>query len=359
MKRPPLDLIAERAGVSLATASRVINSGPNVAPATRQRVLEAMHALSPPGMKNVTYSIALIIPDGENQYFTDVALQLDRECERRAASLMVASSDGRADREMHLLQRFLEIEVDGLLFIPAGAGDGMALLSVLDNPQVPPIVAFDRAVDPLDTVTVDPRKGTIAAIDYLVTARGHERIGYIKGLAGTRTAVDRFDAFNEALSLHRLAIRDEWVFEGDYKVAGGLRAADNFLELLKLPVEERPSALLAANDLMAMGVIQRLTEAGLSLPRDLSIVGFDGIPAASWVTPKLATIEQPTDRLVKTALNLLIERINRGSDWRADKARSISLDSEFRVGDLNSSVADYRATPGLRVVTGGRKASAS
>ena len=348
MRRTQLDLIAARAGVSLATASRVMRNEPNVAPATRQRVLEAIQALSPPG-RTAALTVALIIPDHDNPFFTNLAFELDRECDRRGASLMIASSDGRADREMHLIERFTENDVDGLLFISSGAGDGMSLVAVGESPDRPPLVSLDRFTPGFDTVSVDPRVGTIEAIDHLFT-RGHKRIGYIKGLAGTRTAADRFDVFCEALAHHRLGVNEEWVFVGDFKVESGKAAAN---ELLAMAPEDRPTALLAANDLMAMGVIQRFSEAEQPLPRHMSIVGFDGIPAASWITPKLATIAQPTGQLAREALNLLIEHIALGRQRRDNKPKLILLKSEFQVGDSNFSVADVGTAADLRLVEGG------
>jgi DNA-binding LacI/PurR family transcriptional regulator len=323
---------------------------PNVAPTTRKRVLEAIQALSLPAGRAAALRIALIVPDHDNPFFTNLAFQLDQECDRRGASLTIASSDGRADREMHLVERFTENEVDGLLFISSGAGEGMSLLAV-DDADRPPVVSLDRLAPGFDAVTVDPRRGTVQAIDHLVT-RGHVDIGYIKGLYGTRTASDRFDAFIEAMALHRLDVREEWVFEGDFKVGAGKDAAR---QLLNLEPDERPTALLAANDLMAMGVMQAFGEAELPLPEHMSIVGFDGIPAAEWITPKLSTIVQPAADLAREALNLLIANINSGSR-SPQTPHFVFLESEFKVGDKNYSIAD-RHEQRLRVLNGGARAT--
>jgi LacI family transcriptional regulator len=346
VKRPPLEIIADRAGVSIATASRVINNGANVAPDTQRRVFEALRDLTP--AKKNALSIALVIPDAGNPFFPLLAFMLDQECDRRGASLMMASSDGRADRELHLLERFIEIGVNGIIFIPAGSGHNGTLLSFIDHDEAPPVIALDRPISGYDSVTADPRKGMIEAIDYLVT-NGHTRIGYITGLAGTQTAVERLEVFYEALAAHRLDVPSEWVFDGDFQVVSGWRTADALLEMHH--PEERPTAILAGNDLMAMGLMQRLTEEGWSLPQQLSVVGFDNIPAAAWVNPRLATIAQPTRRLAREAFNLLNARIKfrRQED---EEPKLISLETKFNVSE-HGSVGRHDDNVALRVLRGG------
>jgi DNA-binding LacI/PurR family transcriptional regulator len=303
LMRPRLEVIAQKAGVSLATVSRVLNNLPNVSDRTRERVLAALRELSPP--RRQTLIIGLILPDTANQFFTELAFELDRECERRGASLMIASSDGRADRELNLLDRFISLGIDGLLFISSGTGQSEALLRTVAGAEMPPIIAFDRGLGSFDRVTVDSRKGTEQAVDHLV-AHGHSRIGYLKGQANTETAIERFESFQIAMAKNHLEITDDWVFEGDYRPDSGRQCAE---ALFALERAQRPTAMLAGNDLMAVALMQRLQEAGWKLPQDLSIIGFDDIPVASWVYPRLTTIAQPITRLVREAMNLLTQRI--------------------------------------------------
>ena len=303
LMRPRLEVIAQKAGVSLATVSRVLNNQPNVSEKTRERVLATLRELSPP--RRQTLLIGLILPDTANQFFTEMAFELDRECERRGASLVIASSDGRADRELNLLDRFISLGVDGLLFISSGTGQSEVLLRTIASDDMPPIIAFDRGLGGLDRVTVDSRRGTEQAVDHLV-AYGHTKIGYLKGQSNTETAIERFESFQIAMTKNQLVIIDDWVFEGDYRPESGRHCAE---ALLALDWTQRPTAFLAANDLMAIALMQRLQEAGWKLPQDLSIIGFDDIPAASWVHPRLTTIAQPIARLVREAMNLLTQRI--------------------------------------------------
>jgi LacI family transcriptional regulator len=316
--RAPLELIADKAGVSMATASRVVNNQPNVASTTREKVLSAVRELAPSHRQ--TLLIGLVLPDPQNPMFTELAFELDRECERRNASLMIASSDGRADRELYLLERFISLGVDGILFISSGTGQSEALLHAASPGHAPPLVGLDRGVGGHDRVTVDSKKGTEQAVDHLVVF-GHTRIGYLKGLLGTETAAERFESFQIAMAKNRLDVNPQWVHDGDYQPETGREFAE---KLLTLKPADRPTAVLAANDLMALALMQRLAEAGWTLPYELSVIGFDDIPACNWVHPRLTTIAQPRRRLVREALNLLTRRI-------AEAASTTPTDAEPQV----------------------------
>jgi LacI family transcriptional regulator, galactose operon repressor len=343
-----LDLIADRAGVSMATVSRVLNNKPNVSVDTRQRVLDVMRELSP--LKVSSLVIGLVIPDHNNQFFTDTAFQFQQECDRRNTVLLVASSDGRADRELDIISRFITYSVDGIIFISAGTGQSKALLSTFAQEDMPPVLSFDRGVENYDRVAGDSRNGTQQAVDHLVSY-GHKTIGYIKGIEGTETAAERFESFEAAMDMAGLKIRKEWVFSGDYQPKGGRDCAE---ALLSMDAIERPTAILSANDLMAIALMQRLSEAGWCLPRDLSVIGFDGIPAASWVHPRLVTIAQKVSQLVPEALNLLLSRIaQRSSDAPViPEPKLIIIKPELQTG--KSVDKPFNVKSDLRVIHGAK-----
>jgi DNA-binding LacI/PurR family transcriptional regulator len=170
-----------------------------------------------------------------------------------------------------------------------------------------PVLAFDRKVTSgnFDFVAVDSRAGTLRAVDYLV-ALGHRKLGYVKGLKDTFSANERFESFTEALSKHGLPLNVDWTFEGDYTVAAGTRAAEKLLTRAK---NNLPTAMLTANDLIAIGLMQKLQEAGWTLPDEMSIVGFDNIQWSEWTYPSLTTIAQPMRAMVKHASEVLVQRI--------------------------------------------------
>ena len=239
---------------------------------------------------------------------------------------MSASSDGRADRELELLERFSDLGVNGILFVTSGTGQSEALLGALGRDKIPPIVSFDRWIRGLDGVAIDSRKAMAQAVARL-KGLGHEKVAYLRGLAGTETAAERFESFILAMDKAGLAAEERWIFDGDYQPEAGQGCAN---EILMMSPNDRPSALLAANDVMAILLMQRLQECGWSLPRDMSVVGFDDILGSSWIYPQLATIGQPLSRMVKEAMSLLARRIaERARNNYLEEARLVTVEPEF------------------------------
>jgi DNA-binding LacI/PurR family transcriptional regulator len=312
--------------VSEATVSRVLNNQPHVADRTRQRVLTALRELEPP--RRQTIQVGLIVPDANNPFFTQLAFDLDRECERRSATLILASSDGRADRELRLLDRFSNMKVDALFFVSAGTGQSRALARTIKRDFDLPLIALDRGLEGRDRIAVDSATGMADALQYLIH-QGHTKIGYLKGLLGTETAMERHEAFEAAMSKHQLDIRPDWIFDGDFQATSGQRCADS---LLATDLSAWPTALMTANDLMAIALVQHLQRAGVRVPSDLSIVGFDDIGFSSWVNPRLTTIAQPTQTLAVEAMNLLLSNMA-DAPRQSDEPRIVTLQPRLVIRD--------------------------
>lgn len=317
--------VALQARVSNATVSRVINNQGYVKEETRERVLEAM--------RNISYAkprrnlIGLIIPDSPNPFFSQLSFTFERalEVEKPRKYLLTLCSEGRADREMELIEWFKQFGIEGLIYISAGKSSETLLR--LEADMRIPTVAFDRRVFPgkLDYVAVNSRQGTLAAVDHLV-AHGHKRIAYLKGKKDTETAKERFESFCDAMKRTHLDIHKDWIFDGDYTFVSGRRCAEL---LIKLSVNEAasPTALIAANDVMAIAAMQRLQQQGWVLPTMLSVIGFDDIEWSRWCFPALTTIRQPITQLVLETLRLLNKRIKE----LAEDAEPRSQPSHFEI----------------------------
>ena len=329
MKRVPLHRIALEANVSEATVSRVLNNQPNVAPKTRERVLSIVRILgrTPQSEK----LIGLIVPETLSTFFSTFAFELDQECKRRDSHVLVANSNTRADKESELLDILCNSGVRGIVFTCVGP---TAVETILSHPEVGarvPIIAFDRSVplDHIDFVTCGSRKATRQAIEHLIQ-NGHSRIGYLRGLRASSTATDRYASFQYWMSNLGLAINPKWMFPGDFQVASGRRCAQ---QLLTMPEEERPTAIVTANDAMAVSLMQQLQKAGWSLPGQLSVIGFDGIPIGDWVHPRLTTMAQPMRKLARTAASILFDRISEVDHGVVDKqpVRRVSVDAVLTI----------------------------
>jgi LacI family transcriptional regulator len=313
--------IAERAGVSLMTVSRVLNGKPDVAPATRDAVLRHAYELGYVSHRNArgrasrrTGLIALTIPyvRGEGDYFAEIMAGVTDALYERDARVVLCPTRHEHDREASLLGRLLHGTTDGgLLIAPSESAEELAALRI----QGYPFVVVDPIAPPgEDTVLVTATNaaGGRAATKHLI-ALGHRRIGVISGPRDWPASVDRLAGYHAALVTAGLPVLPELVVESDFRAGGGEAAAER---LLAQP--EPPTAIFAFNDNMAIGASRAAARHGLTVPADLSVVGFDDTEAASLVAPALTTVRQPLQEMGRAAVGLLYRQIER---QRLDAAR--------------------------------------
>jgi LacI family transcriptional regulator len=303
MARPSLQEIADAAKVSPATVSRVLNNRPLVAESTRTQVVDALRSLGGGFISEPV--IGLILPDSSNPFFTELAFRLQDELQGKGLHLLIAASEGKLDQESYLLDQFKGLNVSGLIYIGAGANSEALLGLVAEG--VLPVVVLDRRLRAgnLDSVVTSSFVATRAAVSFLV-AQGHSRVGYLSGLPETETAQHRLESFTEAMSHNGLSLDERHLIHGDYSLSAGQKCGQRVTEM---KASERPTAMVVANDLMAIGMMQRCQELGMSIPMDLSVIGFDGIALGAGVYPALTTIEQPVAQLVGATARLLIMRV--------------------------------------------------
>jgi LacI family transcriptional regulator len=305
--------VARLAEVSQPVVSYVLSgdSRASVAADTRQRVLDAIEQLgyvphhaarSLRGQR--TYTIAGIIPDITNPFYPAFERGIQDVAEAAGYDLITYNTDGLLEKERKCLRSALAGRVDGIIITPFRVPlsecvhlveEGVAVVA-LTHEQPPADAA-------LDTLAIDSTAAAMAAVTYL-TERGHHRIGMVAGEAGTPPREDRVRGYIEALSARHLHFDSMLVRGADFSEAGGFQATR---ELLRLP--QRPTALFAANDLMAIGAMAACREVGLRIPDDIAIVGFDDIPAARLVEPPLTTVAQYPERLGAHAAELLLQRL--------------------------------------------------
>lgn len=306
--------MARLAAVSQPLVSYVLSGDPNapVAPETRARVMAAIEELGyvPSHAARSLRSqralaIGAIIPDITNPFYPAFARGIQNVAEREGYDLIAYNSDGLLERERKFMQSALAGRVDGVILSPFKiAMNELADIAEMNIPVV--ALTSRRPVDgrpPVDTVHVDCVASARRAVEHLI-ARGHRRIGMIAGEAGTPPREDRVLGYRQALEAAGMRADDMLVRGADFNEEGGYVAAG---ELLRL--SPRPTAIFAANDLMAMGAMAALFEAGLRIPHDMAIVGFDDIPAARLLAPPLTTVAQYPDRLGTRTAELLLERL--------------------------------------------------
>lgn len=298
--------IAEVAGVSAASVTRFFDKKSKLRPETEKKIAKAVKDLR--ANMPVDKVVGLIIPDANNPYFTSIAFEFEKEFERQGWHLLISNSEGELSRDLKIIDRYKSLGISGLIYINGGdQNDKLYSSLILDHHNLP-VLSFDRPLESrtFDYVVIDSKKGTLQSIDYLFT-KGHQRIAYLKGLKGTLTAKQRYEAYMEAMAANRIKVDEKLIFEGDYQFGSGVECADRLIEMKQ---EERPTAIICANDLMAIGLMQRLQKAGWKLPEQLSVIGFDDIPMSKWVSPALTTIAQPIRILVSKASAMLLKRID-------------------------------------------------
>lgn len=310
-KRPTQGDVARLAAVSQPVVSYVINSDSltPVAPATRQRVLAAIAQLgyvpdrAARGLRlRKTFTIAGIIPDITNAFYPAFMRGIQDVAEDRGYDLTIYNTDGDAEKEARFLGS-AQGRADGIIavFFHVNAHHLRPLLERQLAVVRLEATRQETGLLPLDNLYVDNVAAAGDAIAHLL-GRGHRRIAMIAGRGGPRQ--HRIRGYQAALREHGIAFEPSLLCETEFVESGGYEA---MRELLRL--SPRPTAVFAANDLLAMGALVALRDAGLRVPADVAVVGFDDIPAARLVDPALTTIAQYPRRLGQRAAELLIERL--------------------------------------------------
>ncbi|HYP02349.1 MAG TPA: LacI family DNA-binding transcriptional regulator, partial [Pyrinomonadaceae bacterium] len=277
--------VAREAGVSTATVSHVINKTRYVSDETRARVLAAIercgyypnaHARSLASGRSNT--LGLIISDISNPFFPELVKSIERAAFERGYDLILSNTNYEPERTSRYVQRLIERKVAGVALMTSEL-DG-ALLGELARRRVC-VVFLDlgSAGQCMNNVVVDYDTGIEEAIAHLVSL-GHREIAFVGGPPHLRSAEKRLDAFRASLARHLPRVEPQ-VYDGDFKLEGGRRAAGELLAR----GGERPTAVVVANDMMALGVMQELRERGVEVPGDVSVVGFDDIAFASLAAP--------------------------------------------------------------------------
>jgi LacI family transcriptional regulator len=301
--RPTMRDVASRAGVSLKTVSRVINSEPGVAAATAARVGDAIDELGfqrndlarslRQGVSSST--LGLVIEDVANPFYSAIAQAVEAAARARGYLLIIASCEEDPERERELVHALLRRRVDALLLVPASHEHGYLAAGT-------PVVFLDRPPVGLDAdcVLLDNVGGARRAVEHLI-AHGHERIAMVGDTAELFTAAERLAGYHQALETAGVAVREELVRLGTHDAAEAERV---FTELLDLPRERRPTALFAGNNRNAVGALRALRSA----PRPPALVGFDDFELADLLAATV--VRHDSQQMGAHAAALAFERLD-------------------------------------------------
>lgn len=314
--------VAARSGLSTATVSRVLSGSVPARPATRERVLAAARELNyrPSGVaralkRQQTRTLGLLITDIANPFFPQVVRSIEAAAHERGYGIVLCNGGDDPKRELAHLELLLERRVDGIIVASSRATRRM--VDLLHRSSAPVVLINSGAAGSgLPSIDAAHRRGARAAAEHLLTL-GHRRLAHITAPSWNAAAAPRLSGVRDALRHASLDPDDLIVAEGDGHVDGGARACEQLI------AEGAATGIVAYNDLTAIGALRALRHAGLHVPGEASVVGFDDIEMAAWTDPPLTTIRQPTEAMGRWA----VERLLSG----ATEAASVHLEPELVV----------------------------
>ena len=301
--------IARIAGVSLSTVSHVVNNSRFVSEEITQRVQKVIAELNyKPSLVarslkiKETNTLGMLVTASNNPFFAEVVRHVERYCEEHNYHLILVNTDGNGENLKKHLERLLSKQVDGLLLMCAEPQDLDP--QIMTNIQLP-MVVIDWWLQPLnaDLIHENSELGGYLATKALLDA-GYRKIAVVTGETSKPITASRLAGYKRAISEQNLQTQPEWVIESHFSYAGGVNAGKEILAL-----EHRPDAIFAMSDTIAIGLYQSLLQAGLRIPQDIAVIGYDNIELAQYLAPPLSTIHQPKARLAKNAVEQLVSRI--------------------------------------------------
>ena len=316
MGRVTLEDIARMAGVSKSTVSRILNEKKiGYSQRTEQRVRKLLEETGYINAGRNSYvasypvrskSIGLIIPDITNPFFQIIADAVEDYASQQGCSMLLGGTRHMVEKERSVLNAFIAKRVDGIIFVSV-ALENKSTFQILERYKTP-CVLLDRKFTGMEAfgagVFIDSVYPIYQACEHLIH-HNSRRLVFIAGPKGVSTARERFDGYRVALKQHSIELSTDLLCYGDYTIRSGYECMTNILRRgIKF------DAVIAANDFMAIGALSAIREAGLQVPEEIEVIGFDGIDIGGYITPTLSTIAQPAYEMGRKSADLLFRLIN-------------------------------------------------
>lgn len=296
INKPTVHDIAKEAGVSAATVSRVLTGNVPVKEKTKERVLEILnkHSFRPSSVARSlkarrSKTIGFIMPDITNPYFSQLFLEVEIKASENGYTVILCNSHSDYVQETRMLEVLLEKEVEAIIFA-GGRVDYMMLtrkyIHEMEkiNQIVPLITCSSMPGTKCIQITNNEKQGVYTLVEHLA-GLGHKTVGMIGGRLDVRPAFQRRQYFLEAAEEHGITVDKKWLIEGGFSIAAGMKCMDQLMEQSNLP-----SAIMAFNDVVAVGALGTMLRHGISIPRDMALTGFDGIQLTESVAPAITTM---------------------------------------------------------------------
>jgi LacI family transcriptional regulator len=326
--------VARRAGVAKSTVSRIINNFPGVKPVTKNKVMQAIEELGfKPNMiarslkTKLKYQIALAIDDIRNPYYPELAWAAEQVAKQKDYNLVLINHYGNPSEELSIIRKANEMHVDGIILVSISYP--ASLKTVINQSSIPVCLIGNHGEGiHADSVFLSNSEGQLA-MEHLIRI-GCSRIAYAGGPKTAHQGM-RYAAYENALRSHFMKIDPDQVFFGsDFSLQTGIQAADYFS---RLPI--LPDGIYAANDVVAIGIMEGLKEKGIRIPEDVSVVGVDDIKWSTITSPKLTSVSMLTSETGRIAAELILQRIQEGDSTSLRKVqvepRLVVRDSSLKI----------------------------
>lgn len=310
--------VAARAGVSKATVSRVLSGNGYVGQEKRERVLQAIaetdyrpNLLARNLATKSSQTIGLVITNTlySGSYFTELMAHSARMMEQQGRQLILADGKHTAEQERAAIQFLLDLRCDGIIIYPRFLS--IDALDAIISQHRQPILVINRRLRVNDSycIYIDQHATSAEAVSQLL-ARGHREIAFITGSLDSPTGMERLSGYQAALKYAKIAPDPQRIVQGKWTAQSGMAAVDSLLAR-----KVAFTAIVASNDEMAIGAIKRLIECGIAVPQQVSVLGFDDIPLAPYITPSLSSIKLPVTEMINETIGRLVTMLD-GGEWR-------------------------------------------
>jgi DNA-binding LacI/PurR family transcriptional regulator len=323
--------VAKELGLSTSTVSRAMSGNGRVNALTQKRVLAALedaeytpNAIARSLRLRDAKSIGIIVPDITNSFYASVIKGAELVCRRCGYSVLLCNSDENAALEDDALQLMLEKQISGLIL--ATVGLRLEKLGKFRGLNVP-VVFIDNMPKlkyGFDSVSIDNRHAAYILTSRLIK-RGYSKIGVISGPMGQSTGRMRLKGFEDAMHEYGLALRQEWLLEGDFKMRSGFERMNELLHC-----DTYPDAVVISNNYMAYGAVNAIRSAGYRIPEDIAVAAFDAEDLTGLITPEITCINQPSEHIGAKSVEMLIARMT--GEWPAG-GESVLLEPRFKEGN--------------------------
>ncbi|WP_218131871.1 LacI family DNA-binding transcriptional regulator [Thalassobacillus cyri] len=310
--------VARKANVSISTVSRVLNNSGYTSASVKEKVNKAVDELkfqknmvATAMIKKQTSTFGLIIPDIKNIFYGELTRAIEDKAHQHGFNVILCNTDNNLEKEKEYLNFLLRKGIDGIIFSTPEINDRNIREVMKSRPDLPMVILGSKVQNVrLDEVLVDNVDGGYTATEHLIDL-GHERIGYIGGQPDSYATVERLKGFKAAMEERALPLDKNHIKLDEFKIHSGYEKGKEILA-----ENDRPTAIFAGNDAIAVGVYKAARELGIRIPEDLSVIGFDDSQFAEIVDPGLTTIRTPIAEMGEKTVELAVQIIKENKNFK-------------------------------------------